>query len=435
MNRRLCLMLGVLLLPAAALVFQGCENTVFQPIDYGNPEPNRPTGDPDASPLPGAGDAGDTADERCPLTTSERAWTWSSSSSVRSILIHDSVYVASDHAPPTIPLRSLSLTTGAPGAVTEVQRPDGPSPTHLPRLQAVPVAGQEHLVVSYLRREYVDDDGATQETPGGIAWVGPLGQALPASASLISGVDDSVDGVFRYDNAGLAVLAWPSLAATDAKLHRLALDSDAGVRIVDSYPVVGLRPASFERAGGVYRDATLELLIRSDGKGDVQSLETLDVSPNGASLVHLGVQENATTWAPLKWKGSPDDVNGPTYFAVTPAGIVTRYALFLSAPHNKRELTVLPQGFRADASSAKMVHTNGPRGSIVFPGFRNGAPRLFRVHVYTGALDEWPETAADTPNEAFGWSALDADRGVVCYANASNVVRCGCMNSVFKPVY
>jgi len=299
----------------------------------------------------------------------------------------------------------------------------------------VKLAGKDYLFVSYLRREYVEDDGSVVESAGGVVPVGPLDEALPSSAALIPGVDDSVDGIFppvdlqdgNTNGAVAMVLSWPSLGADAGSLRSARIDNgQVTLSPLLTRSSIPLAPASFARSDVVVYQGSSQTIIRADGEGGWRAFA---VGPRGTDGFAPG---KVVTWAPLSWRTPADDLNATTFFGVSPEGVVTRYTPALAT--QKRDLTVLPPGFRAAASSARMVHTNGTQGSLVFPGFKNDAPRMFRIHIHSGKLEEWPETATDTPNAAFGWSALAADRGLVCYANAANTIRCGCMDSVFKPV-
>lgn len=81
-----------------------------------------------------------------------------------------------------------------------------------------------------------------------------------------------------------------------------------------------------------------------------------------------------------------------------------------------------PRHGTAVGSFAAMTYAHG---SVFFPGYVDGAPRLLRMRVDSGALTSWP---AVRPDHA-GWSALAAGDGVACYGDDANAVHCACVTT------
>lgn len=360
----------------------------------------------------------DPPDEACGIPTT----TWSfaaSTTTIRSILVQaPSVYAIADSVNSTLPIYALSIDAGSvSGSPVSVERPTSPVSTHLPRLSMADVNGSAQLFVSYLRVLY-DPGTAPMEYQGGLVRVGPL-SALPAAASLLVGLQGSVDGVF-HDVREPRVLHWPLLSAPVATLARFSLVATA--ESLDTGFTLTAPTTPFERAVALYAGERLVGFVRAnddDPMGMTQTWTAWSVLADRA-LAPITLPSTITTFAAHDTQ--------PTIYAVDAFGKVSAYSFDDAFGFVVRDVAQLPATYTVAPSSAKMAYTNG---SIVFPAWKNGtAPVILRVHVASGAVEEWPES----DGTVVGWSTLTANDGIVCYAGSSNAVRCGCLDGAFIPV-
>ncbi len=396
--------------------------------DKCRPTPSAPSLPPPADAgfdgnVPPPTDAGpsDVPDEACPITAPSKEWTYAAPSVVRSLLVEGSVYEVEDSGGATIPLRAFDVATGTAAGSTDIARPSSLSNTHFPRLQTARFDGTKQLFVSYLSRAQQEADGGIGAAPGGLVRVGPVSSALPESADLVAGVAASVDGVFD-DGDAPRVLTWDSPTSPTGKYRRLM--GTAGAETIDDGVTFPGPALVFERARAAYAQGRIVGFIRTNDDGN------LGAQGWTGWPVRDELPESAITMPGAVTTTANHDTL-PIVYAVTATGIVTEYTVDAALQPVARVIAQLPAGYAAAGSSAKMAYTNG---SVIFAAFKNGAPRLVRVRVQTGKIDEWPETTADTANGAFGWSALSAARGVACYANQDNKLRCGCLDGSFRAV-
>lgn len=370
------------------------------------------------------------ADEACPIT----AKTWSKTgiaTAVRSILVRSSVYAVADRNGTSSPLYSFALATGdSNGAPAQIALPTttDANSTFLPRLQEAKFDNHDQLFASLLGRYYAAGDGGVFENKGGLVRVGPIDAALPASAAILPGTEGSVDGVF--DSAsGPKVLSWSSIESEAGALSTLT--GAAGAEVLSSPMSFPGKASEFERSEVVRSQDRIVGVFRATNLANPSAVvfsgwPVLESGP-GAAIELPGGYATATV----------HDAK-PIAYALSTSGDLYEIGLGETMGLTGRVVARLPQGYSpAPGSNARMVYTNG---SVVFPAFASGAPRILRIRLATGAVDEWMVDAPDA-GTFVGWSALTASHGVVCTAigrsagaASTNELDCACLDGAFQPV-
>lgn len=431
---------STLLLAATAIV--GCEDD--QPGDvpvtsFDAGAPHDGSASPDAVDATADGFDGapvDVVDEACPIT----AKVWSKTgiaTSVRSILVRNAVYAVADRNGTSSPLYSFALATGegngAPAQIALPTTTDANS-TFLPRLQTAKFDNQEQLFVSLLGRYYAAGDGGVFENKGGLVRVGPVDAALPPSAAILPGTEGSVDGVF--DSAtGPRVLSWASLESEAGALSTLT--GAAGSEALSSPMSFPGKGSEFERSQAIRSNERIVGILRATNLANPSAVvfsawPVLDSGPDAADAGGAAIE------LPGGYATATVHDSSPIVYALSASGDVYEIGLGETMTPTGRVVAHLPEGYStAPGSNARMVYTNG---SVVFPAFKDGTPRILRVRLGTGVVDEW---IADAPDAGtfVGWSALAASHGVVCTAigrsagaASTNELDCACLDGAFQRV-
>ncbi|AKU93772.1 hypothetical protein AKJ09_00436 [Labilithrix luteola] len=381
----------------------------------------------------GDGAVFDVPDEACPITdVTSKAWSKKGiATTVRSILIRDTVYAVADRNGTTSPLYSFALATGdGKGVPTQIALPavTDANPTFLPRLQTAKFDNHEQLFVSLLNRYYGASDGGVFENKGGLVRVGPIDAPLPATAAILPSTQGSVDGVFD-DTAGPRVLSWSSLEGDAGTVSTLT--GAAGSETLASPLSFPGKPSEFERSEVLHEQDRIVGVLRATNLA------------NPSAVVFSGWPiSDAGAGAPIDLPGGYATATvrdtAPMAYVLTSAGELFEVDLGETMSPVGRLVTSLPQGYApAPGSNARMVYTNG---SVAFPAFKDGAPRILRVRLGTGAIEEWIPDAPDA-GTFVGWSALAAGHGVVCTAigrtvgaTSSAEIDCACLDGAFQRV-
>lgn len=356
----------------------------------------------------------DPPEALCPIPTTS----WSNGSVmsyVRSLVIHDGrLFALTDDNASTAELHGLPIASGlAQGAPTIVEAIATGTISGYARLQVARFAGAPTLFVSTLARRY--DDGSTvTDYPGGIARVGRLDAALPANVMLVPTVADSVDGVFA-DIGGPRVVRWSTVDATGASYGRYTSDA-GGDRVVDT-ATFGALPILYERFLPIYSGARLLGLVRGNEDGTL-----LDQSWSGWPVA--GDQVLSRIDGPGRIVMLAVHDSQPVIFTFDSTGLVRRYGLDASNGLTARTVAQLPSTITMIEASGQARFTNG---SLLFPAMVDGSVSVIRVKVATGAIDRWNIAQ-------YAISALDARDGVVCVADSSLAIRCGCLDGSFEPL-
>jgi len=367
-------------------------------------------------------------DEACPLAA--KTWMKSDfSGAIRSIVIRNSVYAIADDAKTnTMPLHAFGLASGEPAPTsTRVECPPAEDVLFFPRLQTARFDGAEQLFVSFPNASYAGPDGII-EAPGGLERVGPLDSPMPESVSFLEATRGSVDGIF--DSAsGPLVLSWDALSSADGTLATLV--GAAGSESLTNTQVFPSSASVVLRSEPLYFDGQLVALLRATGLDDPSA-----VVYSGWPLLPSGPGEAVELPGGYVTAALHDEQ--PFAYGLSSNGELVEVGLTASLTPTQRVVARLPQGYTvAPGAIAQMAYTNG---SVVLPAYKDGAPRILRVRLGTGSLDEWVAVIPD--GAAFlGWSALAAGHGVVCTAMGTNEdgveragLHCGCLDGAFSHV-